>query len=204
MNWVAIVAAYLIGGLPFSYWVVRWSRGLDLRLEGSRNPGATNALRVAGVRSGLATLTLDVLKGVAAIVLARALTVPEGELGAVALAAVAGHAFPVWLRFRGGKGVAAATGAYLTLVPGALAVALAVFAGVFAAGRVVALGSIAAAITVPVVQLALGRWQDPAAALDPMVVWSSAIAVLVVVRHRSNLSRLWNRRRSLSRERGES
>lgn len=203
MNWTAMAAAYLIGGLPFSYWVVRWSRGVDLRLEGSQNPGATNALRVAGVRSGLVTLFLDVLKGVVAIVLARALAVPESDLGAVALATVAGHAFPVWLRFRGGKGVAAATGAYLTLVPGALVVALAVFFGVVAAGRVVALGSIAAAITVPLAKLVLDRWSDPSATLDPMIGWSAGIAVLVVARHRSNLSRLWRARRSSHREQEE-
>jgi glycerol-3-phosphate acyltransferase PlsY len=204
VNWTAIAAAYLIGGLPFSYWVVRWSRGIDLRLEGSHNPGATNALRVAGVGSGLVTLALDVLKGVAAIALARALSVPESQLGAVAFAAVAGHAFPVWLRFRGGKGVAAATGVYLSLVPSALAIALAVFLGVVAAGRVVALGSIAAAIAVPVAQWALDRWSDPSAGLDPMIGWSAGIAALVVARHRSNLSRLWTARRAGQREQEES
>ncbi|MDH3404674.1 MAG: glycerol-3-phosphate 1-O-acyltransferase PlsY [Acidobacteriota bacterium] len=200
---VALAAAYLLGGLPFGYWIVRWRRGLDLRRVGSRNPGATNALRAGGVSIGAITLLLDVLKGVAAVALARALGTPHALLGAVALAAVVGHAFPVWLGFRGGKGVATATGAYLVLAPSALAAAVAVFCLALAASRIVALGSIAAAVTVPLALVALARWGAPGAALDPLLPWSVAIGALVVARHRSNLVRLWTWSRERPRQEGK-
>ena len=111
MLWVALAAAYLIGGLPFGFWLVRWQHpGTDLRLLGSGNPGATNALRVGGRTVGLVTLMLDILKGVAAVDLARRCGVEGSALGAVAAAAVVGHVAPIWLGFRGGKGVATACG----------------------------------------------------------------------------------------------
>ena len=189
MIWTAVAAAYLIGGLPFSYWLVRWRRpGHDLRLLGSGNPGATNALRVAGARIGLLSLVLDVLKGFLAVELARALGVAPSLLGAAALAAVVGHIAPIWLGFRGGKGVATASGGLLGIAPLALGVAALVFAVMLLATRIVALSSIAAALTLPLAQWVLiGRQPEEGWSV---IGWILLISLLVVVRHRANLRRL--------------
>ncbi|MCI0574380.1 MAG: glycerol-3-phosphate acyltransferase, partial [Myxococcaceae bacterium] len=113
-----LVAGYLCGSVPFGVLVARWLRGVDVRQRGSGNIGATNVARVAGKRLGLVVLLLDALKGAAPVVLARALLPGEAALQAAAgLAAVLGHVFPVWLRLRGGKGVATALGVAAVLVP---------------------------------------------------------------------------------------
>lgn len=188
---LAVGLAYLIGGLPFSYWVVRWRRGTDVRQLGSGNPGATNALRVGGPASGLLALALDILKGYAAVELARRLGVRFADLGPVALAVVVGHAYPLWLRFHGGKGVAATAGVLLAIAPLALAAAAIVFVAVVASTRIVSLASITAAVTVP----AAHWWLSGRAAAAPedhtMIGWLALISVLVVVRHRGNVRRLW-------------
>jgi glycerol-3-phosphate acyltransferase PlsY len=191
MTWVAVAFAYLIGSLPFSAWLVRWSRGADVRLLGSGNPGATNALRVAGVRVGLATLVLDIAKGYVAVRVAQALGVEGGLLGAIALTAVVGHVYPVWLRFRGGKGVATAAGTFLILAPVALVVGLVVFAVVFAISRVVSLGSVAAAVTVPAVEYVVAARGGGSTELESMIFWLGLITLLVVARHHANLRRVW-------------
>jgi len=187
--WLSIAAAYLIGGLPFSYWLVRWQRpGSDLRLMGSGNPGATNAFRVGGRTIGLVTLVLDILKGLVAVELARVLGIEASLLGATALAAVVGHIAPVWLGFRGGKGVATATGGLASLAPGALAVAGMVFIVMLLATRIVAVSSIAAALTLP-----LAAWVLMSPGPDAgwsVIVWILLISLLVVARHRANLRRL--------------
>ena len=191
MTGIAVVAAYLMGGLPFSSWLVRWSTGADVRLVGSGNPGATNALRVGGVRVGLATLVLDIAKGYAAVFLARGLGVEESLLGAVALAAVVGHVYPVWVRFHGGNGVATAAGAFLILAPLPLAVAAAVFGLVFGVSRVVSLSSVAAAVTVPAVEYVTTGRGGGSTELEPVILWLVLISLLVVARHHANLRRAW-------------
>lgn len=189
MIWVAVGAAYLIGGLPFSYWLVRWRRpGSDLRLLGSGNPGATNALRVGGKSIGLLTLVLDVLKGFLAVELARRMGVEPAMLGAAAFAAVVGHVAPIWLGFRGGKGVATASGSLLSLAPWALAIAALVFAVMVVATRIVAVSSIAAALTLPLAQWVLIGGES--AEGWSVIVWILLISLLVVGRHRANLRRL--------------
>lgn len=200
---VAVCAAYLIGGLPFSYWVVRWRRGADVRQLGSRNPGATNALRVAGPTSGLLALGLDVLKGYAAVELARGLGIGADDLGPVALAVVVGHAYPLWLRFHGGKGVAAAAGVLLPLAPAALAAAAGVFVVVLATTRIVSVASMAAAVTVPAAHWWFAVRSATSTEGESMIGWLALISVFVVVRHRSNLRRLWSGREARLGEESE-
>lgn len=185
---LAVGAAYLLGGLPSAYLLVRWRHGTDIRLVGSGNPGATNALRVAGVGVGLVSLVLDVLKGYLAVEIGRQLGVVGAGLGAVALAAVLGHVFPIWLSFRGGKGVATAAGSFAALTPAGLAAGMTAFLLVLALTRVVASGSIAAALSVPAATLfAPQSWQG-----EPGVwPWICLITLLVVGRHHENLRRVW-------------
>jgi acyl phosphate:glycerol-3-phosphate acyltransferase len=189
LTFVAFAAAYLIGGLPFSVWVVRWRLpGADLRRLGSGNPGATNALRVGGKAVGLWVLAFDVSKGFAAVELARALGVEPRLLGAAALAAVVGHIASIWLGFRGGKGVATAAGGLVSLAPPAIVAASSIFVLVVLATRIVALGSVAAAVTLPIAEwLAVGI-QEPAA--RAMVLWVLLISLLVLARHGANLRRM--------------
>ena len=192
---VAVLLAYVLGSVPFSYLIVRLHRGIDVRTIGSRSAGATNVLRASGKWAALLALLLDVAKGAAAVVLAGTLGVGSWTLAAAALAAVAGHVFPLFLVFRGGKGVATAAGVLAVLAPWAGLGALAVFILFVAWKRYVSLGSISAAASLPV--FASARWwsgafrdaegQDYGPALLAAV---SAIAVLVIFKHRANLVRL--------------
>ena len=178
-------AAYLVGSLPFSYWVVRWTRGIDVRQVGSGNPGATNVLRAAGPAWAATALGLDALKGVLPVMLAGALW-PETALAAwAAFGAVCGHVFSFFLRFRGGKGVATAAGALGAISLPALGVGVAIFATCVLLTRYVSLGSIAAAVAFPVALWWFGS-HGGSRALLPVVL----IALLVVVRHRANITRL--------------
>ncbi len=181
---IAVAFAYVLGGLPSSYWMVRWRQGSDVRLVGSGNPGATNVLRVAGVSAAVPVLVVDVGKGVLAIVAARWLGLGETQLGAVGAAAVVGHIFPVWLRFKGGKGVATAGGVFVALAPIAFGVAALAFLVVVVATRIVSLASLAAAVALPIVLWRLGA-ADPA-----LIAWSVLIAGIVAARHHENIGRL--------------
>lgn len=189
-----LLAAYLLGALPFSVWIAR-ARGIDVRKVGSGNPGATNVLRSAGRGPGLLALAFDVAKGVVAVVLAHQLAPSAAWLGWAALAAVCGHVFSVFLGFRGGKGVATAAGALGAVSPAALGVAAAVFVLTVALTRFVSLGSMLAAVTFPIALWFFtdGSLADSAPWSDPrlgLVLSSSAIALLVAVRHRANVARL--------------
>ena len=180
--YLAWVGAYLLGSVPFGLLVGRAS-GSDPRRHGSGNIGATNVARAAGVAAGLLTLVLDAGKGAAAVwAVGRGLDGPTAAAGA-AVAAVLGHVFPVFLRFRGGKGVATATGAFLVLASWPALAAGAVFLAVVGISRYVSLGSICAAGALPLATgwLAPGRGRVEAAAL---------CALLVVLRHGDNLRRL--------------
>src|SRR5450631_773175 len=128
MGFLAVVLAYFIGGIPFGYVLVRLTTGKDVRAAGSGNIGATNVLRTTGRGAGVATLLLDIAKGYAAVWLAGRLTADNvWWTSAAALAVMAGHAFPVFLGFKGGKAVASFIGAFLRLTPVPLAAVLAVF-----------------------------------------------------------------------------
>jgi len=184
-----VAGAYLLGSISFSYLIVRALQGRDVRAVGSGNAGATNVLRTAGKLPAFAALVLDVAKGVAAVVAARALAAPPSVVALCAVAVVLGHVFPVFLGFRGGKGVATAGGALGALAPLALVPALVVLVAVAAWTRYVSLGSIAAALTFPAA-LAIGRAAGWIAADGWLLAAAVAIAALIVWKHRTNLARL--------------
>ena len=174
---------YLLGSIPFGYLLVRGFRGQDVRTTGSGNIGATNVGRTSPAL-GAATLVLDALKGAAAVVLVSTIFPGQSKLAFVAaLAAVAGHIFPVWLGFRGGKGVATGLGSFLLLTPKAILLALAIFVAVAAAFRFVALASIVATASLPVLALLLGEGSKP--------VLLMAAALLIIVKHHQNIGRMF-------------
>ncbi len=178
---------YLIGSIPFSYLVARAFGVGDVRLVGSGNVGATNVLRTAGKPAGALAFVLDAGKGALAAELAIVLLPRDHLLPAVAaVAAVVGHMYPVWLRFRGGKGVATGFGAFASLAPLAAGSAVVAFAVVAAATRYVSLGSIAGALTLAALTFARGY---PA----PVAAGAVFTAALIVFRHHANLRRIGTR-----------
>src|SRR5215472_5472763 len=194
-----IVAAvsYLLGSIPFGYLLVKFFRGQDIRLSGSGNIGATNVARSGARGLGVLTLLLDVLKGALAVGFGWALArsgynvcgdhpcTPALRLMAIAgLFAILGHLFPVWLKFKGGKGVATALGVFAILFPKAVLISLAIFVIVLVASRFVSLGSILAAISFPIAAWLLYRPEWPSLLLV------SLVAVLVVTKHHQNIRRL--------------
>lgn len=195
-----VVLAYLIGSIPFSFLVVKLVAGKDVREHGSLNVGATNVARTAGKVPGIVALLLDIAKGYAVIVVARALVArPEWPIAPgmlpwqsremwVALAgliAVLAHMFPAWLGFHGGKGVATATGVFLALNPMVMAGAVLVFAIVLLLFRYVSLASIVSAASIPLFFRYMTR-----DALFWHIVISIGIAFAVILKHHSNIARL--------------
>jgi glycerol-3-phosphate acyltransferase PlsY len=180
-----LVCAYLVGGIPFGYLLVRMKTGRDVRALGSGNIGATNVLRTTSRTLGVITLLLDIAKGYLAVWAAGRLTGGSPVwMSAAALAVMAGHAFPVFLRFRGGKAVASFVGAFLCLTPLALVVAVGILLAVVAWKRYISLGSIIAAAALP-----LAAWLVSRAA--PPVVAAAAIAgAFIIWRHKENIARL--------------
>src|SRR5579864_8565442 len=147
---VGLVIAYLLGDIPFGYLLVKLTTGRDVWASGSGNIGATNVLRTTGRAAGIATLLLDIAKGYVAVWIAGSLTENnEVWMSASALAVMAGHAYPVFLRFHGGKAMASFVGAFLRLTPLPLVAVLIVFLGMAAWTRHISLGSIIAAGTFP-------------------------------------------------------
>ena len=181
---LALAAAYLLGSVPFAIVLVRLFRGVDVRTQGSGTAGATNVLRTSGRGLAVATMLLDVGKGVAAVLLMRATTYDPRWLGAAAVAAILGHIFPVWFGFRGGKGVATAIGGFAVLSWGAVLTVVGAFLLVVAATRFVSLGSVTAACLLPLVLRLLFH------APDAVVVAAAATTLLIVVSHRANVRRL--------------
>jgi glycerol-3-phosphate acyltransferase PlsY len=181
---ISAAAGYFLGSIPFGYLLVRAFRGADVRTTGSGNIGATNVARTSP-RLGIITLVLDVLKGMAAVGIALALCPGDRTIAFVAgLAAVSGHIFPVWLRFRGGKGVATGLGSFVLLTPKAVLLAMAVFVIMLAALRFVSLASVTAAASLPVFTLIL---REGHSVQIVMVAISSA---LIILKHRPNMRRL--------------
>ncbi len=178
---IALVVAYLLGSIPSGYIAGR-IRGIDVRTVGSRNVGATNVFRTLGRRTGVAVMAADVLKGLAAVLIAQALTDTPWEMVAGGVA-ILGHVFPVWLRFRGGKGVAVGAGAVLGTVTLAALIAIAIWLVIVFATRYVSLASIAASVAVAPVAWALG-------ATTAEVVFAAVAALAVVYFHRANIGRL--------------
>jgi acyl phosphate:glycerol-3-phosphate acyltransferase len=197
---IVATVSYLLGSIPFGYLLVRVFRGEDIRLTGSGNIGATNVARSGAKGLGIATLVLDAVKGAVAVALAALLArsnynlcgdspqhpcaTPLNLMALAALFAVLGHVFPIWLRFKGGKGVATALGVFCVLFPKAVLISLAIFIITVAATRYVSLGSILGAIAFPVAAYFI---QKPDAI---SLTLASLIALIVVLKHHQNISRL--------------
>ncbi len=193
--WLLILAlSYLLGSIPFGYLLVRLFRKQDIRATGSGNIGATNVARSGARGLGLLTLALDLAKGLTAVLLARHFApflpahpsaIPSSLALSAGVFAVLGHIFPVWLGFRGGKGVATALGVFLGIAPWAALAALAVFVILVFTTRFVSLASIAAAALIPI--FAVLTVPDRA----PMFVGAvTFVALLVILKHRANIRRL--------------
>jgi glycerol-3-phosphate acyltransferase PlsY len=182
MFWLLTLLAYLIGSLSFAILLSRLAGMPDPRAGGSGNPGATNMLRLAGKRLAICTLFGDLLKGLLPVLLAASLDMSIQQQAWIGLAAVCGHLYPLYFRFRGGKGVATAAGTLLALYPPAALLAIVAWLVVF---RLTRTSSLAALIALPLC-LPLLAWQQPGALL-PM----SLLAALIVWRHRSNVRDLF-------------
>ena len=207
---IVVLVSYLLGSIPFGFLLVKIFRGEDIRRSGSGNIGATNVARSGGKALGVLTLLLDALKGFVAVLLASYWAQQQlrrsdfaiihsdfvpNMMAAAALAAVVGHVFPVWLKFKGGKGVATALGVFVLLFPRALLVSLAVFVVAVAISRFVSLGSILATLAFPIAAYFLEDsahlLQDPRWGID----WRTflpvcATSILVVAKHHQNIRRL--------------
>ncbi len=180
---IAVTAAYLIGSVPFALLLARRLGAGDLHRIGSGNIGAANLMRALGVRPGLLAAILDIAKGAASVVLAERLVGDSGTAAVAGLAAITGHIYPIWLRFRGGKGVATACGVFAVLTPTALVPAAAIFVVAVWYTKYVSLGSVIATVALPPIAYATGS--------SPVIVSTAcAAATIIVFRHRSNLSRL--------------
>jgi acyl phosphate:glycerol-3-phosphate acyltransferase len=179
-----LIVGYGVGSLPLGYLIAMRVKRIDLRTVGSRNVGAANAFRTAGLRLALLVICVDVAKGAGSVLIASRVT--PGNVGAVAagVAAVVGHAYPVWLRFRGGKGVATACGAFWVLAPLATTLAGVLFVATVWAKRYVSLGSLVATVALPPL-----AWMTSAPAT--VVVGGVVAALFIVERHRGNLARLF-------------
>jgi glycerol-3-phosphate acyltransferase PlsY len=183
------VTAYLLGSIPFGLLLAKLFGSADVRKEGSGNIGAANVVRVAGPLAGILTLVLDGAKGAAAVLLAERYSNDSATWMMIAgLIAMVGHCFPVWLKFKGGKGVATAAGMYLALCAPAFVGGLILFILVVAFWRYVSLGSISAAVAMPLLIYFL--WAPHHA--PPLVITFGALAVamLIVYKHDANLRRL--------------
>ena len=195
MQWISIIlfllAAYLLGSLPSGYLIGRWVADIDVRTVGSQNIGATNVARSLGLKWGFLVLIIDMAKGALPVTLALSLWSGEAQSGSlivvlVALAAFFGHLASLFLRFRGGKGVATAFGIVLVLMPKAALAALVIFLVVLLLWRYVSLASLAALLTVPV-------WAAGTGYHSLYVGLSSVFALCVAIRHRSNIRNLLQR-----------
>jgi glycerol-3-phosphate acyltransferase PlsY len=191
-----LLSAYLLGSIPFGL-LIGLARGIDVRTVGSRNIGATNVLRTVGKPWGILAFVLDFAKGLAGALLAPALanaafgeTWPAQDIAALAggLAAVAGHTWPVWLGFRGGKGVATSAGMLVAVAPAEVGIAFAVWLAVLIASRYVSLASISAAVALAAAAWLRAAPSSPREFLIPGLI--TILALVVVLRHRANIARL--------------
>lgn len=190
---ISILVSYLLGSIPFGYLIVSAKTGSDIRETGSGGTGATNVSRGAGKAAGVVTLLLDALKGAAAVLIARfVLTNVENAAWWIAICgivAMLGHIFPVWLRFRGGKGVATGVGVFAVLAPVSLVCAGVLFFAVVGLTRYVSLGSMVAALSVPIFV-----WVEsvvrPLPNSLPTILATLLGALLIVYAHRGNIGRL--------------
>lgn len=185
-----LIFAFLCGSIPVGYLVVKKTKGIDVRKYGSGNIGSTNVRRIAGRKAAVVTQIGDILKGAipvtVALILGRVYSLPIDDdtfACSAALAAVLGHDFTPFLRFQGGKGVNTSLGAFIVIAPFATLIAAAIYLIVRISTRIVSLGSISAAVVLPIGALGFG--------MSPAIVICSAIAgLLLIIRHKSNIARL--------------
>lgn len=185
---LVVIIAYLIGSIPFGYLIVRARGGGDVRETGSGGTGATNVSRRAGKGAGIFTLVLDALKGALAVIMVKSISIPASNdwlIAAAAVVVLVGHIFPIWLAFRGGKGVATGAGVFLALAPPAVLCAAVIFVAVVWWRKMISLGSIAGAVTIPV-------YVGVAQYSTPLFTASFVGALLIVFAHRGNIARIWH------------
>ena len=183
------LVAYFLGSIPFGLILAKLFGGTDVRRKGSGNIGATNVARVVGPLAGILTLIFDVAKGAAAVLLAERLSNDSATwMMIAAVAALVGHCFPLWLKFKGGKGVATAAGAFLVLSPPAFLGGIILFLLVVIVWRYVSLGSISAAAAMPLLMYFL--WAPHHAPPLAITFGALAAALLIIYQHRGNLQRL--------------
>ena len=178
-----VILGYLIGSIPFALLLARRWGTADLRRIGSGNLGAANVMRASGITAGVLVAILDLAKGAASVALAERFSGSPSAPALAGLAAIVGHIYPVWLRFRGGKGVATACGVFAVLTPAVVPPALAIFLGTVWLTKYISLGSMLATIALPPIVYGVG---SPA----PAVVAAFAASAIIVFRHRSNVARL--------------
>jgi len=192
MSWLLVIISYLIGAIPFGYIIVRIAGSGDIRQAGSGNVGATNAWRTAGPLAGILVLVFDIVKGISAVLLAALVAPPiDPEIFKLlcGVAAIVGHVFPVYLRFRGGKGVNAALGVMVLLLPLEILAAVVVFILTVLVSRFVSLGSILAAVTLCVLVFAerIFDLREMHLIYLPVTLF---LALFIIYTHRSNIGRL--------------
>lgn len=191
LDWTAIlliILSYLLGSIPFGYLIVQFKKGLDVRTVGSGNIGATNVLRTAGTSGGLLTLALDLIKGYLAVCATSYWTHQfQPAVALSAMAVILGHAFPVYLKFKGGKGVATGAGIFLCLAIGPSLGAMGVFLVVVLIWRYASLGSILAAAAFPFLYVIFKYRQEPSLWILSAALFCSG---LVICRHHENIKRL--------------
>jgi len=192
----AIILAYLVGSIPTSVWIGRWFYNVDVRTKGSGNAGATNTIRVLGYKAGIPVLILDILKGWFAVYLGvffefSAVSFPDPvDLDIMlAVAAVVGHVFPIYVGFKGGKGIATLLGVGIALFPWASLIAVLIFIAVLIISGYVSLGSISATLAFPFIEILILGHNE----YISLMVLSIAVAVFVPITHKKNIKRLLNK-----------
>ena len=180
---IYIIFAYFCGAIPFAYIISKISAGVDIRTVGSGNPGATNVFRTVGKGAGIATFAVDMLKGFIPVYFAIMIDSSFSYSVAVSVAALIGHMFTVFLKFKGGKGVATGCGIFLALMPMPTLIAFLIFVIIFLLSGYVALGSVFAAVSLPLVSYFTGYGADA-------IIFAFAISVLIIYKHRTNIKRL--------------
>lgn len=187
---ISLLLCYLLGSIPSGFIIGKLVKGIDIREHGSKNVGATNALRVLGTKLGIITLVIDIFKGFAAIQLVK-IIIPEANVLLLilgGLSAIIGHIFTIFLKFKGGKGVATSAGVFVGLTPFPFVIALGIFIITVAISKYVSLGSIMAALTLSIVQL-IQNLQSGFEKIEILVL-VFVVSIFIIYKHKANIKRL--------------